>query len=130
VINGRLFGKTFWNQNMRQLALYCHRTSHKWGRLGWRVLFISTPNICILIYEKFMRLNELTDTVLGSLQFFVFIFVWSIEINGNGPTYWKKGNGAVFIRPGIQCSCLIKDQSKLIWDANKTKVVGIEITLS
>jgi hypothetical protein len=39
------------------------------------------------IYEKFMRLNELTDTVLGSLQFFVFIFVWSIEINGNGPTY-------------------------------------------
>jgi hypothetical protein len=21
--------KTFWNQNMRQLALYCHRTSHK-----------------------------------------------------------------------------------------------------
>jgi hypothetical protein len=95
--------KIFWNQDMWQLALYCHSTSHKWGRLGWRVLFISTPNICILIYEAFMRLNglivRLTDLILDwamlrwskifgfsqVLPFWIIIFGSHICMN-----YWNK----------------------------------------
>jgi hypothetical protein len=78
-----------------------------------------------------MRLNELivrvTDLIFN-YKFLVHIFQWNTEINVNGPTRIKE---MVVSSLGQACTVLAsqKDQSKLIWDANKTKVVGIEIAL-